>query len=402
MDTTTQTNNNNILERYKVSKTFKAFEGNKCPICGDNQLSDGASLNHHIALCSIYFMRHNQIDVDQMVNHVKDDDNKEQMKRLALVKGSMMMDIRLFRLVFIVNSYTRSIIIKHQRQINQMLLQPLSKMSKTQQELISLGLSEYDTQSIAVREGRFYLRIHFRYLEDLEIEVADVRRVIQQSKLITFLTITFFFNEEVLEQDLKENTTIKEYAFYHPLFGRMIYAERPSTRFFISEHMRNFNGNSLPHTPACLPSMIPHIDKYHVQSSEVFNQFTLSLPNLECLRLRCDDVKEHLSMVIELLNRNQIKHMTIDNSDPTLLQCQQLFNAINTNKSLISLKLSQAILMSRIASIVNDEWRGGARKEIDYKDDYKESDWADVDEIFEEVSKCLVNLLLEPSGTITK
>ncbi|EGG19556.1 hypothetical protein DFA_00134 [Cavenderia fasciculata] len=373
-DTTTQTNNNNnIIERYNVNKTLKEFkaclEGNKCPICGDNQLSDRASLNHHIALCSIYFMRHNQIDVDQMLNHVKDDDNKEQMKRLALVKA---LDIRLFRLVFIVNSYTRSIIIKHQRQINQMLLQPLSKMSKTQQELISLGLSEYDTQSIVVREGRFYLKIHFRYLEDLEIEVAEVRRVIQQSKLITFLTITFFFYEEVLEQDLKENTTIKEYAFYRPLFGRMIYAERPSTRFFISEHMWNFYGNSLPHTPACLPSMIPHIDKYHVQSSafqthieqscqvltgspyiktvkldagprnyniEVFNQFTLSLPNLECLRLRCDDVKEHLSMVIELLNRNQIKHMTID-CDLTVLQCQQLFNdGIKTNKSLISLKL---------------------------------------------------------------
>ncbi|EGG16994.1 hypothetical protein DFA_07975 [Cavenderia fasciculata] len=296
----------NIIKRYRISKSFKALEDNKCPLC-DSQQSDRTTLNDHITLCSIYFMRYNQIDVDQMVNHVND---KE-----------------------------------------------------------------------AVRRGRCRLVIDFRRDDAFERQVDQVRRIIQQSKLLKYLTISFHFNDKLLEkarpyvnliyQDLKKNTTIKEYSFYQPPFGSMIYAERPSTRFYISEtrNIDDDDGDSQLHTPICLPSMIPHIDKYHVRGSadivpsclvltgspyiktvkldtaqsicyniQVFNQFTLGLPNLECIRLKCDEAEEHMPVVIELLNRNQIKHMTIE-SRLNQLHCEQLFNAIKTNKSLISLRI---------------------------------------------------------------
>ncbi|EGG16993.1 hypothetical protein DFA_07974 [Cavenderia fasciculata] len=327
----TDNNNINIIERYRISsKSFKLLEDKKCPLC-DSQLFDRTTLNHHIALCSIYFMRYNQINVDQMVNHVKDDD--ERNKRRLLQTPRRMMDIGLFRSVLIVNAYTRSIIIKHQRHINRLLSTSAKKLTKTQQELISLGLP--DSGDKVGREGRYHCYISF-YSEDsiadLIKQVNGLRRVIQQSKLVTYLSIKFYYSEielarpyvNLIYQDLKENTTITEYSIDPPLFGRMIYAERPSTRFSIPE-VQSFvyYDSCYLYIPFCLPSMVPHIDKYLVKSSafikqscrtltgspyiktvkqlcsfrepsdaKVFNQFTLSLPNLECIRLEWDKVDD--------------------------------------------------------------------------------------------------------------
>ncbi|EGG19661.1 hypothetical protein DFA_00239 [Cavenderia fasciculata] len=275
---TTQTNNNNN----------KTFEDNKCPICGDSQqlqLSERTALNHHIALCSIYFMRHNQIDVDQMLN---------------LIGGYCQ---------FI---HSNSSAIKHQRQINQHYQQQLV-LTKTQQELDSLNiLPQYDGIPVVIQvgEGKCRLLIDFSRGIYLAVEqVAQVRRIIQQSKLVTYLTVIIRFNNEVLEQASKSFQTHIEQSCQVLTGSPFIKTVKLETGL-----TRNYNVG-------------------------VFNQFTLSLPNLECLRLRCDKVEDHLPMVIELLYRNQIKHMTIDCS-LSVLQCQQLFNSIKTNKSLISLRIS--------------------------------------------------------------
>ncbi|EGG19579.1 hypothetical protein DFA_00157 [Cavenderia fasciculata] len=116
-----------------------------------------------------------------------------------------------------------------------------SKVFKTHEELRSLKVF-HPTDS---GEGRCRIVIDFNEKKSVvDRQVEKVRRIIQQSKLITSLYLSFRMDEKTIEQvrpimnlvyqDLKENTTITEYSFYQPLFARMVYAERPSTRFFIS------------------------------------------------------------------------------------------------------------------------------------------------------------------------
>ncbi|EGG19609.1 hypothetical protein DFA_00187 [Cavenderia fasciculata] len=195
---------------------------------------------------------------------------------------------------------------------------------------------------------------------------------------MSLLQVPFFYsatNNRINLSRSQENTTIKEYSIDGSPFARNLYAERPSTRFFMSEVRVQKNKKEL-HTAICLPSMIPHIDKYqihsidynriHIEQScqvltgspyiktvklvgdhyesydyELFNRFTLSLPNLECLRIDVTSMPKHISMVVELLKRNQIQHMTIGGVKSNLhTQMVSIFDAVKTNKSLISLKIN--------------------------------------------------------------